>query len=297
MKQEEHFSKSVVSQIRSGLGFSDISMSDGDMLTVAHLMKKYAGISLPADGKTLVLSRLMKRIHFYQLGSMGEYLSLLESGRYLQERSLFVDALTTNETYFFREPAHFDFLSRSVVPVAFRKTSKLRVWSAAASEGQEAYSIAMALESTAGYMPWEVFGSDINRQVIDTASNAIYPMERLDAFPEGMLKKYCLKGSGPMDGYLAIAPIIRDRVSFGVLNLNGSLPIDLGRFDAIFLRNILIYFDKVHQTKIINNVLSKLKQHGFLFLGISEHIDPQPFGLKQVQKSIFTRIDESGTLQ
>lgn len=297
MKQEERCNNSVLSQIRSGLGYMDIAMSDRDMQAVARLIKKYAGITLPSDGKTLVMSRLMRRLHHYQLDSMVDYLSLLESGRYLQERSHFVDALTTNETYFFREPSHFEFLSKSVVPVSFRKTSKLRVWSAASSEGQEAYSIAMALESTAGYMPWEVFGSDINGQVIQTANKAIYPMERLDAFPDGMLKKYCLKGGGPMEGFLSIAPIIKDRVSFDVLNLNGSMPIDMGLFDAIFLRNILIYFDKVHQTRIINNVLSKLKMHGFLFLGISEHIDPGPFGLKQIQKSIFTRIDDGGGMQ
>ena len=291
---KEQRDKSVLSQIRYGLGSMDIRMSDLDMQTVARLIKRYAGITLPSDAKTLVLSRLMKRLHHYELDSMEDYLSLLESGSELQERSLFVDALTTNETYFFREPSHFDFLSQSVVPVSFRNTSKLRVWSAAASEGQEAYSVAMVLESTAGYMPWEVFGSDINGQVIDTAKKAVYPMERLDAFPDGMLRKYCLKGGGAMEGFLSIAPLIKDRVTFDVLNLNGALPVDIGLFDAIFLRNILIYFDKAHQVRIINNVLSKLKMHGFLFLGISEHIDPSPFGLKQIQKSIFTRTDDEG---
>lgn len=290
MKQDEGVGVSLASQIRSELDFIDISISDAEMLAISDLMKRYAGITLPSDGKKLVMSRLIRRIQHHRLATVDAYLALLKDGRHLQERSLFVDALTTNETYFFREPSHFDYLSQVVLPLTYKHSTKLRVWSAAASEGQEAYSIAMTLEAAAGYLPWEVFGSDINRQVIEKAQKGIYPMDRLSAFPDQFLKKYCLKGSGPMEGFLTLTQSIKDRVKFDVLNLNSALPTSIGPFDAIFLRNVLIYFDKAHQYKIIRNVLSKLKNNGYLFVGISEHIDSDILGLKQIEKSIYQRI-------
>lgn len=289
MNQSDDRQDSLANQIRSGLSYVDIEMTDAEMHAVCQRMKKYTGVTLPSTGKKLVVSRLIKRIQHHKLATVGQYMSLLESGSFPLESSFFVDALTTNETYFFREPAHFEFITKEVLPNAHKHTRHFRVWSAAASEGQEAYSVAMTLDASAGYMPWEVFGSDINRQVIDTASRGIYPVERLELMPADFLRTYCLKGTGPMEGRLSIIPKLKERVSFDVLNLMGNLPAEMGKFDAIFLRNVLIYFDKHKQAIILKNILSKLKPHGTLFVGISEHIDHQQLGLTQIQKSIFVR--------
>jgi len=289
MNQGDNGNQSLTSQIRSGLGLNNISMTDGEMLAICRLMKKYTGITLPINAKRLVLSRLIKRIQYHQLSRVSDYVELLQQDNHPDERSFFVDALTTNETYFFREPAHFEFLARTILPKAFKYTKHFRVWSAASSEGQEAYSIAFTLESVIGHLSWEVVGTDINRQVVAVARKGVYPLERMEHFPTDYLKRYCLKGNGSMTGYMAIGNNIKDKVSFENVNLDSSIPTTLGDFDVIFLRNILIYFDKAHQLKILNNVLSRLKPHGTLFIGTSEHIDPKPYGLRQIKKSIFMR--------
>jgi len=278
-------------QISSEIELANFSISDTEMRSICSLIKNYSGITLNHRDKHLVISRLTKRIRLHRLKSFHEYISLLDSRKGYEERSAFVEALTTNETYFFREKEHFNFLSSEAIPQLQQHTGMIRAWSAAASQGQEAYSIAMSLASSLGYIPWEVFGSDINQEVLAMAKEGVYPLERLNFMPGHLLKKYCLRGNGPMKGYLAITPELRQRVKFDTFNLNKPLPTDFQKFDIIFLRNVLIYFDKSTQEAIINNVLSALKPKGYFFIGTSEHIEPKHFGLIQVKKSIFRLKD------
>jgi chemotaxis protein methyltransferase CheR len=283
----ENSNKPLYEQIRDEIKFLNVAISDTEMRGICILIKKYSGITLKFNDKQLVLSRLTRRLKVNQIGSFHEYISLLETSANLTERTAFIDALTTNETYFFREPNHFDFLTKQLVPEVAKLSGKVRIWSAAASQGQEAYSIAMTLASCLTYKPWEVFGSDINQQVLSVASKGIYPLERLSLIPDEFLKKYCLQGSGPMAGLMAISSELKQRVSFDSVNLNDPLPVALGKFDAIFLRNVLIYFDKNTQHNIVRNVLSFLKPGGYFFIGTSEYLDTDALNLIQVKKSVY----------
>ena len=181
-----------------------------------------------------------------------------------------VDLLSTNETYFFREPGHFDFLRNNILP-DHPVGGPMRVWSAASSSGEEAYSIAMLLGDVLGKSSWEIFGSDISTRVLEKARRALYPLARHEGIPEGYLKRFCLRGKGPHEGSFLINTELRDRVRFAQINLNKSLP-ELGEFNVIFLRNVLIYFDFETKQKIINRLGSVLSPGGYLFIGHTENL-------------------------
>ena len=227
-----------------------------------------AGITLTSAKKALVSGRLAKRLQACRLKSYGEYFRLVMSGTAPQEAQLAVDLLTTNETYFFREPKHFEFLRRYLTSGS---NSAVRIWSAAGSTGQEAYSIAMLLEDCLPGQPWEVLASDISARVLDRARTGLYPMERLNHFPRGYLQRFCLEGKGEHTGTLLVERRLRSRVRFQQVNLNASLP-HLGAFDVIFLRNVLIYFNMETKRKVVARVLKALKPGGFFLIGHSESL-------------------------
>jgi chemotaxis protein methyltransferase CheR len=229
-----------------------------------------AGIYLGDSKQMLVGSRLNKRLRHYQLDSYDQYADLLLNNKGI-ERQMAIDLLTTNETYFFRETEHF---------VAFKKlvlenhphNRMFRLWSAASSSGEEAYSLAMVLDDFFGDRgKWEVFGSDINSLVIKKAKLALYQCNRIDAIPQEFLRKYCLKGEGEYEGFLLIDKKLQSKTSFAEINLTKPLP-EVGLFDVIFLRNVLIYFDAKTKEKIIRSLISKLRPKGLLFIGHSESL-------------------------
>ena len=158
-----------------------------------------AGINLSSAKKALVAGRLFKRLRHYELDSYGDYFKLIMSGQRADELQVALDLLTTNETYFFREPKHFDFLRQQVLPKA-APGKVFRVWSAASSSGEEPYSLAMTLAEGLGTTPWEVVGSDISTQVLAKARSGHYAMGRAETLPQPLLVKYCLKGVGRQDG-------------------------------------------------------------------------------------------------
>ena len=208
-----------------------------------------------------------------------------------KEIQYFIDALTTNETYFFREYSQFQFLQHTAIPQFKKLNRQVRAWSAAASEGQEAYSIAMVMSASLGITPWQVIGSDINEQVLKKARMGIYPLQRLEHMPQKFLRDYCLKGKGSKEGYFCITPELKNKVKFKQMNLTESLSPSFGKFDVIFLRNVLIYFDKTQQLQIIKKMLSVLNPKGYFIISTTEHLDVNSLGLKQVQKSIYQLRD------
>ncbi len=185
-----------------------------------------------------------------------------------------VDLLTTNETYFFREPRHFELLAKEIIPER-QRGRPLRLWSAASSSGEEAYSMAMVLADQIGTTAaahWEVIGSDISRRVVERARAGHYPMQRIDGIPRAYLQDYCLKGTGAQDGTMLIDAPLRERVKFRLVNLNESLPADLGLFDVVFLRNMLIYFQNETKAEIVRRVMGTLQPMGWLIVGHSESL-------------------------
>ena len=229
-----------------------------------------AGISLAPSKKSLITGRLAKRLQHYHLHSYGEYFALLSGGSAPDEVQAAIDLLTTNETYFFREPQHFDLLREHAL-ARHRHTEAFRVWSAACSTGEEAFTIAMVLADCLGHAPWEVIGTDVSSRVVHAASTGHYPLERARHVPADYLHRFCLKGIGDQAGTLLIDRSLRNRVHFRQANLNEPLP-ELGQFDVVFLRNVMIYFNEETKRQVVARVLSLLKPGGHFYIGHSESL-------------------------
>jgi chemotaxis protein methyltransferase CheR len=264
-----------------------LSISDQEFTQFQRFIFDAAGITLSSSKKALVSGRLAKRLQHCQLGSYGAYFKLLMSGNEPGEVQTAVDLLTTNETYFFRESKHFDFLREQALAAAGR-SQPFRVWSAASSSGEEAYSIAMVLADCLGATPWEVVGSDISSRVLQGACAGHYPLQRTQHIPAAYLRRFCLKGTGAQDGTLLIERSLRSKVRFVQVNLNAALP-ELGLFDVVFLRNVMIYFNDVTKRQVVARVLSQLKPGGHFFIGHSESLNDITNAVQSLAPSIYRK--------
>ena len=250
----------------------ETTISDQEFGLFQRLIYKIAGIALSDAKKILLVGRLSRRLTQYELGSFGDYYRMLASGNFPEEVQTMVDLLTTNETYFFREPKHFEFLRDEVVAKR-NSAATFRVWSAASSSGEEAYSIAMTLAEALPNAPWEIVGSDISTKVLAKATAGHYSLARTEGIPQGHLHKYCLKGVRAHSGTFLIAPELRQRTSFQQINLMHRVDANIGEFDVIFLRNVMIYFDPETKTRVVHNLLPRLRSGGYLIIGHSETLN------------------------
>ncbi len=250
----------------------DIKITDQEFQLFQRLIYKIAGISLSDAKKVLLVGRLTKRLRQYELTSFTSYYRMLASGEHPEEMQTMVDLLTTNETYFFREPHHFDYLRREIIEKR-RSAATFRVWSAASSSGEEVYSIAMTLADALGDASWEVVGSDISTQVLSKAVAGHYSLARTEGIPLGFMREYCLKGVRSHAGTFLIAPELRRKTSFHHINLMHPVTDNIGEFEVIFLRNVMIYFDPETKTKVVHNLLPRLKSGGHLIIGHSETLN------------------------
>lgn len=262
-------------------------ITDAEFLQFQRFILEAAGISLSDAKKALVMGRLGKRLDHHHLKRFGDYFKLLTSGQYPEEVQIAVDSLTTNETYFFREIKHFEFL-RELAQGAGKRGQPLRVWSAASSSGEEAYSIAMVLADTLGSAPWEVLGTDISTRVVHDARRALYNMDRARNVPQDYLRKYCRKGMDEYAGKLLVDRALRSRVQFLNANLNAPLP-EIGRFDVIFLRNVMIYFNQETKRQVVARVASLLKPEGYFLVGHSESLNEMPDLVRSVAPAIYRK--------
>lgn len=243
---------------------------------------------MSSSKKALVSSRLAKRLTFHDLDSYGEYFQMITALDGKTELQTAIDLLTTNETHFFREPKHFDFLRRQILQtVKFGKM--FRIWSAACSTGEEPYSIAMMLDELLGNAPWKIVASDLNTQVLEQARSGLYPMDRVPEIPQYYLSNYCLKGTGTQEGKLLIDRKLRERVQFVQHNLTDTPP-KLGQFDVILLRNVLIYFNQETKIKVVAKLLPLLRSGGYFFVGHSETLNGISDEVKLVQPAIYQKF-------
>ncbi|MBI3479044.1 MAG: protein-glutamate O-methyltransferase CheR [Nitrosomonadales bacterium] len=262
-------------------------LRDNEFAQFRDMIYRIAGINLSPAKKQLVASRLMKRLKHLNLASYGEYFKLISSPQGKAELQVAVDALTTNETHFFREPKHFDFLRNRVIPA--RKSGRgLRIWSAACSSGEEPYSIAMLLDELLGNEPWEVVASDISTHVLAKARSGLYPIVRMPEIPKHYLNRYCLKGVGEHDGTLLIEQSLRDRVRFVQHNLTET-PDKLGDFDVIFLRNVMIYFDMETKRQVVSRLLPRLRPGGYFLVSHSESLNGVTDEVKLVVPAVYRK--------
>lgn len=251
---------------------------------VAELFHNISGIRMSASKHALVEGRL-QRLANERSCSIEEYVQDLLRNRDDQELVHLVDALTTNETYFFREPQHFDFLAE-LIRKRPKAAGELRIWSAASSSGEEAYSIAMLLADKMGLHGWRVIGTDLSTAMVETGRRGLYTLERARLTPEAYLKRWCLKGHSQYEGHLLICKELRERVSFESANLTQELP-DIGHFDVIFLRNVLIYFDPPGKAGIVRRVLTRLKPEGYLLCGHAESINNLKLPVSSVGTAVY----------
>lgn len=256
---------------------------------IVGLMHEAVGLSFGDAKKPLVSSRLAPRIQRLGLDGYEAYLDLIARPGDGGEFQVAVDLLTTNETYFFREPRHFELLEHELSRL---RPTGCAVWSAACSFGDEPYSIAMVLgdlqrRGTIG-ADWSVLGTDISDRVLRAATEGIVPEDRLRHVDPDRLKRWCMRGEGAAEGKAMIRPELRERVRFGQLNL--CRPIDpLGPFDAVFLRNVLIYFDAPTKSEVVDRVLERLKPGGLFFIGTAEGRVPCRTALQPVAPGAFRK--------
>ncbi len=263
-----------------------VILEDDEFRTFQKIIFKEAGINLNDKKKLLVQSRLAKQLLKYKFETYAEYLRLIQINPL--EKTEMINLLTTNETYFFRELEHFEFMQRDLVP-KYNTRTKFRVWSAAASVGAEAYSAAMLLDKMLPKANWEIVGTDINSEVIKKARVGLYPESWVEKIPLDLRKTYCLKGRGSHEGQFLIDRSLVPNMRFEQANLL-DLPSDLGKFDLIFLRNILIYFDDATKQKVVDNMIDKLVSGGYLFISHTENLNMiNTNRLEQVKTAIYRK--------
>ena len=252
------------------------TLRDDTFQAITSLMHQQVGLHFTDSKKPLVSSRLAPRLQHLGVSSFEDYVGMIMEpaeggdGDNGSELQIAIDLLTTNETYFFREPAHYELIEAELKR---DKPKKLSVWSAAASYGDEAYSLAMLLADLQqqGRIGdnWSLVGTDISDRVLRSAVEAVYPLDRLRAVTPERLRRYCWHGEGASEGLVQIAPKLRERVRFGRLNLCHSIE-DIGPFDIVLLRNVLIYFDTDTKREVVDRVLTQLKPGGLFFIGTAE---------------------------
>ena len=267
-----------VSTVRAGLsaglharenGEREFSFSVVDFERVRKLIYQHAGISLSPVKQDMVYSRLARRLRATGMQSFAQYLDALES-KGSDEWERFVNSLTTNLTSFFREPHHFPIFAEHLRKLGTRRP--VRVWCSAASTGEEPYSIAMTVAETFGsnVSHISIVASDLDTNVLATAQKGIYPTERVEKLSPERLQKFFLRGTGSQEGYVSVRPELKRMIEFQRINLLDSTYSVRGPLDIIFCRNVMIYFDKPTQYKILSRFAPMMQPDGLMFAGHSE---------------------------
>ncbi|HLF95769.1 MAG TPA: CheR family methyltransferase [Methylococcaceae bacterium] len=272
----------------------EFSFTQKDFDAIRTLIYDHAGIKLGDNKKPMVYSRLARRLRATGLASFQDYLLLLEriGG---QEWEAFVNSLTTNLTSFFREAHHFPILAEHVRNLGGKRP--LRIWCSAASTGEEPYTIAMTLADAFGSLtpPARILATDIDTNVLQTAQAGVYPLERLEKLPEALVQRFFLKGTGRRDGHAKVRHELRELIHFQRLNLLDERWDIRGPYDAIFCRNVMIYFDKDTQRKILEKFAPLLEPHGLLFAGHSESFFHATDLFKLRGKTVYELTQEART--
>jgi chemotaxis protein methyltransferase CheR len=271
---------------------SEEGLSERDFDRFSRLIYSVCGIRLLPHKKTMLEVRLRKRLRILGMQTYGEYGDYVFSVKGMQqELSCLIDEVTTNKTDFFREPAHFDFLLQSALPQLYHSGAgrgrPLIVWSAGCSSGEEPYTIGMILSEFADTAPgcrFIVLGTDISNKVLEKARLGVYPLERAEPIPHRLKKKYLLRSRDPEKNQVRIAPELRTRVLFRHLNFMTDEPAD-----AIFCRNVIIYFDRQTQEGLLGRLCSHLRPNGFLFMGHSETLNGMNLPLIQVAPAVYRK--------
>ena len=252
------------------MNIAAIHLSDNHFKKISDLVYRTSGINLRSGKESLVRARLMKRLRARGMPSVKDYLDYINSEQGRDELVQFIDVMTTNKTSFFREAEHFHYMRERVIPEL--TGHRLRFWSAACSSGEEAYTLAMWLREHLPDIDTRdalILATDISRRMLDKARQALYPVATVRSLPSPQFKKYFTTLNGRQAGDVRVAGEVRSMVRFAWLNLLEKWPMK-GPFNVIFCRNVMIYFDRPTQQKLINRFWDLLEPGGYLFVGHSE---------------------------
>jgi chemotaxis protein methyltransferase CheR len=270
-------------------------LSDREFRAFQRFIYDEVGIRLSDVKRALLVGRLSRRLRELKLDSFGSYLERAQ--RDAVERVQLFDLISTNETHFFREPKHFDFLEHVLLPrwraagVAPNGSRRVRVWSAGCSSGEEPYSLGMllhhALPAEEGWQV-EILATDLSTRVLARARAALWPVEKSRDIPQRFLQAYMLKGTESQEGLMKAGPLLRSLVRFEHLNLHAQpLPVK-GPFDLVFCRNVLIYFDALSKAQVIHQLLDRLAPGGHFFIGHAESLNGVTERVRAVQPTVYT---------
>ena len=272
------------------------SVSDELFRKFQALIHSETGIWLAPHKTALLIGRLAKRLRALGMSNMSEYFTMVSEPDQHHERMLMIDCITTNETHFFREPRHFEFLAHTAFPLwreqalAGARERRIRVWSAGCSSGEEPFSLAMMLldhfMEGAGWK-LEILATDISMRVLGKAGKGIFPLSRCKEVPANYVNRYLLRGTGEQQGSIKVSPEVQRLVKFERLNLNAASYGVSQPFDVIFLRNVMIYFDEQVRRKVLTQVVRHLSPVGYLFVGHSESLHGLGANLDLVSPGVY----------
>ena len=269
-----------------GQELREFQYTPGDFERVRRLLYQQAGINLSATKDQMVYSRLARRLRSLRLRSFADYFSYLE--QHEEEWQQFINALTTNLTAFFRENHHFEMLAAHVRKHAHERRP-LRIWCSASSTGEEPYSLAMTMiEALGSFAPAvEIIASDIDTGVLTIARTGIYPEDRIEQLEPARKKSFFLRGKGAQRGKVRVRPELQALIEFRQINLlDGNWGIEPG-LDVIFCRNVMIYFDKATQNKILERMVHLLRPDGLFFAGHSESFVQATHLVKLIERTVY----------
>jgi chemotaxis protein methyltransferase CheR len=274
----------------------EVHLSDRDFNRFRKLIFELAGITLSEHKRALVYSRLAKRLRANGLEKYSDYYDLVrQADPDSQEIVEFINAITTNKSSFFREPHHFDYLREEIFPgylseLDSGKRRTIKIWSAGCSAGQEPYTLAMTLLEYFGNstsVEFNILATDIDTNVLSRASQGIYNEEQVEDIPDYLLRKYFLKGKGERAGLAKAGKELQSIINFERLNLFDPTWPMKDKLDIIFCRNVIIYFNRDTQRKLISRMTRHLKPGGYLMLGHSESLHGYDSGLQHVRKNVY----------
>lgn len=281
----------VMSMPRAG------KLSKDDFLQVSAFVEEHYGIQLPLTKLKMIEARLQRRLKALQLNSFTAYFDYVFSESGFAEYKNMIDLITTNKTDFFRESAHFDFLTQEVLPeILNRKVSDepIKIWSAASSSGEELYSALITLEEfflkTFKKHPYKLLGTDLSEQVLKQAVTAVYGEDRIEALPLYLKKRYFQRNKNKVNALARVKPDYLKHVEFKRLNLLKDFVGIEHNYDVIFCRNVLIYFNRVVQEIVITKLVAHLRPGGYLLIGHAESITNMKLPLVQVRPTMYKKL-------
>ncbi|MCZ7626127.1 MAG: chemotaxis protein CheR [Candidatus Methylomirabilota bacterium] len=280
--------------------FPEVTISDQEFRLFQDLVKAHTGIALTEHKRNLVCSRLGKRLRTLRLTSFQRYYDYLCAETGQAELEHFVNAITTNKTDFYREQPHFDFLAQELVPAWKTRAARtgerrIRIWSAGCSTGEEPYTIAITLrQAMDNLLGWDVriLASDIDTEVLVRAAQGVYTADRVAEIPKPTLERYFRRGKGAHEGLVQVAPEARNPVTFRRINLQEEPWPIRTHFDCIFCRNVIIYFDKPTQHRLMERFAAYLTDDGHLFLGHSESLYGMGDQFLPLRNTIYRKREE-----